>query len=259
LSEKYGPGAPELFAHWGELSDVGGHAGVTRYLYRVYTERPDLRQAFPDIEGKDAWRLVDWAYNQENFPELLPSAWLNEPAAVGGAAGITRYLYQLYAREPKLQEAFPNLAGEDARRYIEWVRTDRVRYDVVLQRLIASGRDVPEFIPGRRRAAARERGVNVVGYLRSELGVGEAGRLVVKALERARVPVVAVDCRLTPLRGDHPFPTVNSERATFDTNLLCLNPGHDREFLELTGSELDRYTIASGGGSSQAARRSSGV
>jgi len=34
---------------------------LSRYLYAVYNERADLRGAFPDVEGRDAGRFLNWA------------------------------------------------------------------------------------------------------------------------------------------------------------------------------------------------------
>ncbi|MEA2467861.1 MAG: hypothetical protein QOJ57_1987, partial [Thermoleophilaceae bacterium] len=86
---EFGRGAGPLFARLGELSEVGGHAGVTRYLHALYLRRPDLQAAFPRIEDDDAWRLVDWAYRHgatgdfDELPvptELLGASWLSQPA-----------------------------------------------------------------------------------------------------------------------------------------------------------------------------------
>ena len=49
-------------------------------------------------------------------------AWLLEPAAHGGWAGITRYLLALYDALPELPRRFRDLDGPDAVRYADWVR-----------------------------------------------------------------------------------------------------------------------------------------
>ena len=56
---------------------VGGSAGINRHLHDLYLSRPDLRRAFPDLEGADARALVEWAhqYGQHEVPigtDLLP-------------------------------------------------------------------------------------------------------------------------------------------------------------------------------------------
>jgi glycosyltransferase involved in cell wall biosynthesis len=240
LADIYGRGAEELFARLGELSEVGAHAGVTRYLYDVYMRRPDLRKIFPDIDGEGAHQLVDWAYrfghHEVPIPsELMPTRWLNEPAA----GGVMRYLEQLHARTPWMQQAFPDIAGPDGPRLVDWARTEGVEHDPVLRGLFN----------GSQRAASRHArptapGVNVIGFLRGELGLGEAARAVIAALDSAEVPALPIAARLDSSRSEHHFSDVGVEEAMLGTDLVCLNPDQHwmlaRDAADLGG---DRYTI----------------
>lgn len=72
-------------------------------------------------------------------------------------------------------------------------------------------------------SGGRPAGVNVVGYLRSESGVGQAARAVVAALDAVDVPVLPVHPGdVPPSRQGVPFRTVAPARAAFDVHLLCL-------------------------------------
>ncbi len=66
-------------------------------------------------------------------------------------------------------------------------------------------------------------GVNVIGYLRSVLGVGEIARGVIAALDAAGIPVLPV--RLLPPATLEvlPFADVAWSRAWFPVNLVCAN------------------------------------
>ena len=71
-----GPAA-EAFVEWlrGPAAR-GARAGVNRYLFRAYQTRPDLQEAFPDLDGPDGPRLIEWALahgRREVLGELLPS------------------------------------------------------------------------------------------------------------------------------------------------------------------------------------------
>lgn len=69
----------------------------------------------------------------------------------------------------------------------------------------------------------RAPGVNVVGYLRSESGVGQAARAVVAGLDAAGVPLLPVHPPdVPPSRQGVPFRTVAPEQAGFGVNLLCV-------------------------------------
>jgi glycosyltransferase involved in cell wall biosynthesis len=83
-----------------EPADQGGHAGVDRYLYDVYLERADLKEAFPDLDGTDARRLIAWAWDHgrwelELAAELLPPLLASGEARAGDrriAVNVAGYL-----------------------------------------------------------------------------------------------------------------------------------------------------------------------
>jgi hypothetical protein len=55
------------------------------------------------------------------------------------------------------------------------------------------------------RATQPKDGVNVVGYLGAEAGIGEAARLIIEGLRAASVPVTALDFAVSsPSRQRHP-------------------------------------------------------
>ena len=61
----------------------------------------------------------------------------------------------------------------------------------------------------RRHALAINFGVNVAGYFTAELGVGQAARLLVAALDAAEVPLLPLlPSTLPPSRNDHRYATV---------------------------------------------------
>jgi glycosyltransferase involved in cell wall biosynthesis len=66
-------------------------------------------------------------------------------------------------------------------------------------------------------------GLNVVGLLEGELGIGEIGRKLVVAAERAAIPTSTVTYRHTLSRQEHPFEQRGDSTAPYDTNLICVN------------------------------------
>jgi glycosyltransferase involved in cell wall biosynthesis len=89
-------------------------------------------------------------------------------------------------------------------------------------------------------------GVNVVGYLRSESGVGQAARAVVSALDAARVPLLALHPHdVPPSRQGVPFATLAPEQAAFGVNLLCVTAFETPGFAAAVGPSFfaGRHTI----------------
>ncbi len=66
-------------------------------------------------------------------------------------------------------------------------------------------------------------GVNVVGYLSAELGVGELGRQIIGGLQACDVPVHAVSEAPAAHRAQHQYVSVTPEEARYPVNLLCVN------------------------------------
>src|SRR5919112_3353424 len=166
-------------------------------------------------------------------------AWLNEPAPVGGEHGVTRYLYEIYSARPDLRQEFPNLEGPDAMRLVEW---HRVHGQVKLPYPVHPSADLDgEEAPQSPDAPV---GVNVAGYFRAELGVGETARQVVTALEKAEVPVATVGLSASASRQEHEYQT-DTVSPTFPVNLICVNADMLPTFAERAGPGFffDRYSI----------------
>ena len=178
-----------------------------------------LRRLYRDGEREGAFRRSP--FTAEGTEEFLD--WVNEPVDPGAAQGVTRLFHDLYDERPDLKGAWPNLSGEDGRSLVDWVH-ERGRHDF----------DLPDSVltrePDREPEGEEELGVNVVGYLRAELGVGEAARQVIKALDARGVPVVPVqggDLPVNPQghasREGHDFPAVSPDSAPFGVNIVCVN------------------------------------
>ena len=131
--------------------------------------------------------------------------WLTEPQAP--SRGVGRYLGEIYGARPELRAAFPT-AGDGLSRWAD--RTGLA--DLATARVRASG-----------DAAPRGEGVNVVGYLSGELGVGESARLMLKAMDAADIAhaTVAVTRNLRS-RQTAAYRSAESDDL-FDVSLLCVN------------------------------------
>jgi glycosyltransferase involved in cell wall biosynthesis len=66
-------------------------------------------------------------------------------------------------------------------------------------------------------------GINVVGFLEGELGIGEVGRKLVAAAVRADIATSTIIYRHTQSRQMHQFEPRGDSTAPYDTNLICVN------------------------------------
>ena len=223
--------------------------------------------------------LVAERAGEESIPDpfdpALEDAFLRWLAAPTGRGQLPRYVNAVYRRRGDLRHAFPNVDGADGRRYLAWVETvgrdeDPLLGEVLDRRAVDDGAAparaswLPRPVRSRlARLSARRRrprpapqrlvtlsgfpplpGVNVAGYLRAELGVGEAARRLVTGLEAGGIPHATVAYARTESRQEHPYDGVGGV-AAFDMNLVCVNADQLAVFRADVGREFfaGHYTI----------------
>jgi glycosyltransferase involved in cell wall biosynthesis len=174
-------------------------------------------------------------------------AWLAEPAPSGGVFGINRLCWLVREAQPELREAYPDLDGaEDASGLIGWLNAYGTQPGTLPATLVPPLTSTQEIEVRRHSALALPWGVNVAGYFESELGVGEAARLVVAALDTADVALLPVHGSSVPSsRQGHPFTSLDADGARFPVNLVCVNADGLPTFSEEVGKSFfaGRHTI----------------
>ncbi len=142
---------PDAFVRWLNTPSRRGPRGVSRFLFSIYEERPDLRVAFPDVSGRDAGAFANWVTSdgmrQEEIPEeLLPR---REPPAseLGDADGGGRRQHR---------RLLPRRAG-DRRSCATAGSRGRGRGDSVVDQDLRCDAQPP--VPSVRGSALRRRGV----------------------------------------------------------------------------------------------------
>ena len=77
FGDVFSPAGRDAFLAWlRELAPEGGAHGVTRYLYRVYRERPDVPVAYPDLDGKNGPEFIAWCWVFGQQEVDIPPAFL---------------------------------------------------------------------------------------------------------------------------------------------------------------------------------------
>ena len=153
------------------------------------------------------------------------SAWLRHPAGTGARFGINRLCMMVCDLHPELREAYPNL-DHDHHAYglIEWLHEHGVREGTLPAGVIPAPSMSDLEVERRRQALAINFGVNVAGYFTSELGIGEAARQLVDALDAVAVPLLPVSPpTLPPARRRHPYTVVPVAAAAFPVNIVAIN------------------------------------
>ena len=115
------------------------------------------------------------------------------------AGGVPRFADVILSSRHDLQQEFGTVSeSEQAQRFIQWLSTTGraeipwLSLFVDQLRKISEPKDL-QFDRASLLEQPHRHGVDIIGYLRSEHGVGEAGRLLVEALAAADVEVSTVN------------------------------------------------------------------
>ena len=216
---------------WSTLPDGAELTFLMRLLYGKGHAQGELQLSPFTPEGKQAFY-----------------AWLNQPAERGAAAGLTQYLHALWAQDPQLQDAYPQLDGPDGLEFAAW--TWVFGRDAIPDELLPPKPDTVRYHEGRQARMLERRppwGVNVAGFFTAELGLGEAARLLVGALDAARVPALPLQgTLLPPSRQRAEFSSVPPTGSPYPLTILCMNGDTVPVFAREVGEDFfrDRYTMA---------------
>jgi glycosyltransferase involved in cell wall biosynthesis/2-polyprenyl-3-methyl-5-hydroxy-6-metoxy-1,4-benzoquinol methylase len=160
--------------------------------------------------------------------------WLREPAHAGGHEAVSRYALALFRERRDLQTAFPDPRWHDAERFVEWLITTGRHEEKIPFELVPE----PRALERARATRSLTPGVNVAGYFRAEVGVGEAARHLIAAIESSGIPFETVTYSRTPSRQEHLFSEQASSAARFDTNVICVNADQLSTFAYDMGPEF---------------------
>jgi len=163
--------------------------------------------------------------------------WLNSPQP-GGPRGVSRFLYSIYQERLDLRSHFPDLDGGDCVRYTNWILGDGVKQAEIPHELLPSQSRTRADVSVATSVDELTAGVNVAGYLRAELGIGEAARLLVSALEAHDLRCSTTTYGATVSRQGHAFQDRSSNGSRFDVNVVCVNADCALQFAQDIGPEF---------------------
>jgi glycosyltransferase involved in cell wall biosynthesis len=230
---------------------VGGENGklrLSKLARAIYESRPDLQRLFPDPCGRNSVRFLLWflsfGAHEYRLAEVLLSPLREQWDAVVGSLGnpLERIWYGCV-----LRAAERSVEWREAGRKIS--RRVRFRRAGPAARLFGRGapkavKEIPiaageRGIPGPRRSG--ELGANVVGYTKSEMGVGESVRCAARAARACGLPIAikTVDA-VGPYRlGDLSIPGEDRE-FPYGFNLFHVNADQAESIIRKVGPGFTR-------------------
>jgi glycosyltransferase involved in cell wall biosynthesis/SAM-dependent methyltransferase len=155
---------------------------------------------------------------------------------------VGRLLRGIWESRPDLQRAFPHGLTRDAGALLAWARTSGVREGEIPAHFL-TWQPSPQSLPTPPRSTD-ERGLNLAGYFRAELGVGQSGRLLVEAVKQAGLPHSTLLSNRTVSRTRAEFGDTGDD-LRYPINVAVVNADQFGLWRDDVGEDLfqDRYTV----------------
>jgi glycosyltransferase involved in cell wall biosynthesis len=197
---------------WEETADGLKIGKTVRGLFRESVEDGEFTDSLFDPAGAAKFRRN-----------------LTEPVAGTAEHKIGRFAAQVWEERDDLRRAYPDIDGPDAAGYVEWLHAFGPETGAPPELLTPDSPAAPEGgapAPVKAAPAFAEPlpgGVNVVGYLSSERGVGEVARQMLAALRSRDIAAVGIDAPTDPAEIEKQLAKVRPADHPYDFNLICVN------------------------------------
>jgi glycosyltransferase involved in cell wall biosynthesis len=205
---------------------------------------PTMRRLL--VEGIGADELALSPFTDAGRRALL--AYLNTPSARGSAFGLTRLHMAIWDARADLRAAYPHIDGPDGAGFAGWLCRFGAEQESLNAALLPP---VPELAFRDADPLVHEGpprwGVNVAGFFTAELGVGEAARLLMAALDARGIPALPIQGHLIPpSRQGVDFAYSGPDEAAYPINIVCINGDGIPVFAREAGRSFfeGRHTIA---------------
>jgi glycosyltransferase involved in cell wall biosynthesis len=233
----------------GDLQAAGWRADVARP--QPYMELEDGLRLTDTIRTLLATAIVEGEVTRSPFTAAGRGEFyehLQQPGDRGGGAGLTRLHIAIWRARDDLRSGYQHIDGPDGSGYAGWLCVHGGEQEGLVQELLPPTPEVAyrDSDPHVHEAELRW-GVNVVGFLTAELGVGEAARLLIAGLDARQIPALPIQGQLMPpsRRGIN-FSYVTPDDAAYPINILCINGDGIPVFAREAGRAFfeRRYSIA---------------
>ncbi|HVB01397.1 MAG TPA: glycosyltransferase [Acidimicrobiales bacterium] len=232
--------AEQLFAQgYDETSEnTYGYSNLDNGMpYDIY-----MRQAYRDAllkgEADEAPIPPNPFYRADLFV-----LWLNSPDE---KEVISRYLKKMYEGRADLQHHFPDATGTGLTALVAWCwdESSKGNFDQrLIPKVLGEVGIVSNVGSGSRRPDVFQGGIQVSGYFKAEMGVGELGRNTIKTIATSGIPYSTLTITDVIHRQNLDF--IDRKADGHAINVVCMNADSIVHFAYRMGAEYfrNRYTI----------------
>jgi glycosyltransferase involved in cell wall biosynthesis len=208
--------------------------------------RKDLCARFPIENSPGWWRWLSWLVvtGKDEYGALVENADFRALLAQPTAAGVSLLQWLIFMARPDVQKVYP--VTTKRHEYLRWFYHHGVQehglWPLLTEAeecLLRSKNLWPDAVSVRTTPPTptpdRRFGVNLIGYVHGQLGIGEDLRMAARALLAADVPIALIDFppgKEIP-QNDHSMDEYVREEGEYAFNIFCLTAlEHGRFYAE---------------------------
>lgn len=210
---------------------------LTALALALWESRKDLREAFPAVENIDSQRFAEWVIESASREAGFSEVYLQP---------IRKELERTEHTSDRPSSLITRISNS-LFRFI-WQQRRRIPLNLRIALAPYAGwalKKAYSRLEQSQPTVSNEPGINLIGYLNAESGVGEAARASLRALHQSDLPYSLVDYRVGNISrmGEDIGKHIN--QAWYPINLLHVNADQCKLARDYLGSSLfrDRYTI----------------
>jgi glycosyltransferase involved in cell wall biosynthesis len=221
-----GEDSPEFIRYVNEPFIINGRCSplITRLMYAVFRRFPDLHldEKFPDVLGVHAQSFAEWFIGPGCEYHKLPEQFI-QPArnALQVRSDTRKHTQRINLNKWIYQKVFQ--IKNYTRLYTLIPPKQREKIAALLFRrayLNPTGNTSRNISP-----AMFANGINIIGHLKAESGVGEASRVMLRACINAGISTTALDFEKgVPSRQEEKLSENINSNPSHNVNLFVLNP-----------------------------------
>jgi glycosyltransferase involved in cell wall biosynthesis len=214
------------FYGWGDYLPGASLTSGLRYVYRAeWAESGGSFMAPPPnpFSNQSIQNFFDWLEGETTLKGLK----------------VQRFVLATLIDRPDIHQTFVHGRSIDYASFGEWLFAYG-RAEAPITRVL---KYLPPELDAVLDIGRDKSGVDVIGSLTSEHGLGEAGRLLVSALRDTDEEISTISFSPVGIRGKHPFLANNESK--FYLTIVALNPEQSRDLWKDYGEGLrnNRYVI----------------
>jgi hypothetical protein len=106
------------------------------------------------------------------------------------SGNLSRILYTVWRSRPDLQRRFPDATGVQAQELVSWAKRHGIKEKIIDENSLEIGELADDAYPSN---FSSKKGINIVGHLKGELGLGQSARLILESARKTKFPVTPIN------------------------------------------------------------------